>query len=488
MCADGHRPKAVALKAVSLASKTGDISWLLEVAIPYLNTFTWDDGQALTEWRELEREVCGWSSRPRLNEARSDVSRILGFAYSANVDQGPAFLLEWNKAAASGDARAITSFLGQYSSSLESLAAEHRGVAKACGLPTTSANFTPRGFLGMVKRRAVAPSSFELYAQSCSLLLFFYSKQGSIKPFISALNCWAEFCDSLDLSHFPVSPLRVMQFAAVCREVGTFRAYASHLKSACALIQSPVEWADDPCVRRAKTGLSKCALVFKGPSLFVSSDLIVRMASVTCGWSHARFFCILSWVFMLRAASECSELRLVAVNDRHLVDLHEPLPEGVEGLIGRVKDTLTIRLKKRKSHLCGDVVSRSCTCVKGSDVSMYVPSILCPVHVLLPWLQRNVEPGEKVFSANISKEAAQWLRIALEARDVPRAREYGLHSLRRGAANALVVAGGDLATLLRAGGWRSSAFRAYLDLVGLEKKVLAASIQALVDLDIAETE
>ena len=93
-----------------------------------------------------------------------------------------------------------------------------------------------------------------------------------------------------------------------------------------------------------------------------------------------------------------------------------------------------------------------------------------------------------VFFRLITKEAAQWLRIALEARDVPRAREFGLHSLRRGAANALVLSGGDLSTLLRAGGWRSSAFRAYLDLVGLERKVLATSIQALVDLDSHEND
>ena len=61
--------------------------------------------------------------------------------------------------------------------------------------------------------------------------------------------------------------------------------------------------------------------------------------------------------------------------------------------------------------------------------------------------------------------------------------EYGLHSLRRGAAQELVDRGGDLSVLLKAGGWRSSAFKSYLDLIGLERAVISASLQALVDLD-----
>ena len=63
------------------------------------------------------------------------------------------------------------------------------------------------------------------------------------------------------------------------------------------------------------------------------------------------------------------------------------------------------------------------------------------------------------------------------------ASEYGLHSLRRGSAQTLVQNGGDLATLLRAGSWNSGAFKSYLDMVGLESRVVAATMNALVDMD-----
>ena len=73
--------------------------------------------------------------------------------------------------------------------------------------------------------------------------------------------------------------------------------------------------------------------------------------------------------------------------------------------------------------------------------------------------------------------------MALAARDVPAAESFGLHSLRRGAARELVDQGGDLATLLRAGGWKSAAFRSYLDLVGVEDSVCQVGLTALLNAD-----
>ena len=76
-----------------------------------------------------------------------------------------------------------------------------------------------------------------------------------------------------------------------------------------------------------------------------------------------------------------------------------------------------------------------------------------------------------------------WLRVAAENYCVQHPEKYTLHSLRRGAAQTLVPKGGDLATLLKAGSWKSGAFPAYLDLVGVENAVVTASIQSLFDLD-----
>ena len=72
-----------------------------------------------------------------------------------------------------------------------------------------------------------------------------------------------------------------------------------------------------------------------------------------------------------------------------------------------------------------------------------------------------------------------WLKVALVARGVPHSERFTLHSLRRGAAQALLGAGGDLSTLLAAGGWRSNAFKNYIDQPALESAVVNASLGAL---------
>ena len=66
---------------------------------------------------------------------------------------------------------------------------------------------------------------------------------------------------------------------------------------------------------------------------------------------------------------------------------------------------------------------------------------------------------------------------------MPFAEKFTLHSLRRGAAQALVKSGSDLATLLKAGGWRSSAFKSHMDIMGIENAIFTASVNKLIELD-----
>ena len=85
-------------------------------------------------------------------------------------------------------------------------------------------------------------------------------------------------------------------------------------------------------------------------------------------------------------------------------------------------------------------------------------------------------------SSCIARSAGIWLKVALEARGVPDFGKFTLRSSRRGAAQTLLLHGGDLPTLLRAGGWKSNAFNSYLDLVGLENAVVTASLNTLLSL------
>ena len=185
---------------------------------------------------------------------------------------------------------------------------------------------------------------------------------------------------------------------------------------------------------------------------------------------------------MLRAASECADL-IVADSNSEWLNLHVPIRDGVKGVVGLTNGQLLVRLKSRKNSIFGDTVCRTCVCRGAEGVSGHIPAPLCPVHALWPWIVKYRKGGQRVFCENISKSASSFLKTALRAREVAGAENYGLHSLRRGAAQSLVDSGSSLATLLRAGGWKSSAFTAYLDFAGIENSAFSKHAEQLLDLD-----
>ena len=192
-----------------------------------------------------------------------------------------------------------------------------------------------------------------------------------------------------------------------------------------------------------------------------------------------RIFAVISWVFLLRASAKCADLR--RAKDESFANIFVPVDGSVVGIKG---EKLMIRLVFRKNMLCGDTIVRPCVCKGATDVSVHIPVFLCPVHVLWPVIAGRARPGERLFKENIGSSAAAWLKVGLQARLIPNWDRYGLHSLRRGAAQSLIEQGGGLSVLLRAGSWRSSAFRVYLDNARVEDDVSSKSVRAFIDHDL----
>ena len=64
----------------------------------------------------------------------------------------------------------------------------------------------------------------------------------------------------------------------------------------------------------------------------------------------------------------------------------------------------------------------------------------------------------------------------LVALGVERSKHYRLHDFRRGCAQDLADAGMPLATILKAGDWRSASFALYLDMPGIEAKAVVQTV------------
>ena len=155
-------------------------------------------------------------------------------------------------------------------------------------------------------------------------------------------------------------------------------------------------------------------------------------------------------LFLLRVPSECAPLEV----------------DGPHSQITLEDDAVTITLYRRKNAAAPSVLKRHCVCLSEGRT-------LCGVCALRDWMARAVGAQHgRVFK----RSAARFLhRLRADALQIGlhEAHRLGSHSLRRGMARDIVLAGGSLATLLRAGQWRSKSFMVYLQEQTLDEQAVA---------------
>ena len=76
----------------------------------------------------------------------------------------------------------------------------------------------------------------------------------------------------------------------------------------------------------------------------------------------------------------------------------------------------------------------------------------------------RVRTGEKLFPSYYATKTNNTLKAVLKKLDVPHAGKYSSHGFRRGAANELRATGSPWSVIATVGGWKSLAFRGYVDL------------------------
>ena len=113
---------------------------------------------------------------------------------------------------------------------------------------------------------------------------------------------------------------------------------------------------------------------------------------------------------------------------------------------------MTITLASRKNSAGEVTLKRNCVCSSTG-------AAVCPIH-LMKQLQAT-SGTNAVFATSVHRFTMVIRRLA-EAVGHAQARYVGTHSFRRGMAQDILDSGGTLATLLRAGGWTSSAFQLYV--------------------------
>ena len=104
---------------------------------------------------------------------------------------------------------------------------------------------------------------------------------------------------------------------------------------------------------------------------------------------------------------------------------------------------------------------------------LHSPQLFCPVCQPWPAIGRLAHVGQPVFPGWTGKSVLTELRSAAHLGGWAQVTKLGTHSIRQGAARAILEAGGSFSQLLRAGQWRSSTYKLYLDM-GREETTAAS--------------
>ena len=306
--------------------------------------------------------------------------------------------------------------------------------------------------------RDVDPESLDLLHEKAPRLKI-AAIQRSLPAYRSGLRCWAAFCDAIGRKqHLPVKASTVTQFSAMFANTMTLKQYLKHLRWAHRFLDLPITW-ETPSLTQILRGLSAGDVVPR-QKIALPTKVVMKMVKVALDRDamDVATVMVLSRAFMLRVPSEALPLEWAGSHSRIEVN----------------KDMATITLARRKNSRGQVTLTRRCTCTTG-------PPVLCAVH----WLLRLRTSGNtvgRVVSVSRTPFAAE-VKCLAQAVGFPNAALVGTHAFRCGMAQDLMGHGGTLATLMQAGGWKSSAFQAYLRTSQLQDAAVSSLVINVSDSD-----
>ena len=299
--------------------------------------------------------------------------------------------------------------------------------------------------------------------------------KGSLKSVASGIRCWATFCMHTGAQAMPPKVEDVRRYLACFRASATAVHYLAHLEKACLLLgHCPKQWhtymisqlargirAEQDGSYRSREALSLTAL-----------------QRITCNGirSKCELATVISWIFALRAQSECFKIRVATAADRPTDPCWFPASGNVLALTSA---GLVLKFARRKCHPRGDTSLLPCCCRRSPGFARHVEKRLCPTCSVWPAVCAQATPGQEIFRGYSPQVFLRELRQALGAANVPDAERYTLHCIRRGAARAVIQQGGTLGDVLRACSWQSTTFKLYLEMTGVEATAMFDMLYAL---------
>ena len=295
--------------------------------------------------------------------------------------------------------------------------------------------------------------------------LMFASIRKSVQTYAAEISLWISFCAASGVS--PLGPVVGTKFAGASEEtalrfLGLFRNGRSAGKYLTA-VRALHDFARAPCtelstraIHRALAGAQK--LTPPPHHAFALRRIVVRRVT-DLAWlrneNDTALMGILAYNFGFRVGDELMPLCWDdPPNEGHSSCTFTSAPNG--------RPLFTVSLRSRKNEPYGAELTRPCTCPPWQR-----DSAMCPVHSVRRWLlaSRRLARG-RFFPGNPFSNQRSFMRRFSDLGRRLQERGFDVwtsQGFRRGMAQDILESGGSVANILKAGGWRSSAFLLYLE-------------------------
>ena len=275
-----------------------------------------------------------------------------------------------------------------------------------------------------------------------AICLRLLSIQRSWKSVISGILCFSEYMMIMHPydSHFPTSKYHLLGFCSIFKNSGTLSQYLSHVKLTASLTSS--DWPDTHhLVSSVVKGLRKITVRHQAQILSRKQIRSIIYALIARGRVDLCRFIVVAYHYMFRVQSELYPLQLDGSTHHRIW----------HSKISLRSKQVEICLSRRKNHPHGSKLVRTCSCIKYKD-------LLCGVCSIKAHLKNRVNPTDRVFGS-VSLCDIDIIRSVCQPLDIS---GVSWHTFRRSAAQHMLISGGTISRIIKAGGWKSSAFLRYL--------------------------
>ena len=322
-------------------------------------------------------------------------------------------------------------------------------VAAACEKEAFNIRMRAEGLGSLLESTAGPRAKCKVIQQASALKEQLLDEQGqrtmlqaigkSLPTYTSGIRCWAAFCEGMGLrTHFPAQVKTVIQWSGLFTCAARCSQCVKHLAFAHRFLRMECTWLTNS-VRQVRRGALKFlgGVIRKRPA--VNSRQVRATIQAAAQDEAVESACLMAVarLFLLRAPSE--GIRLQWNGSHSKIEL-----EGSK---------ITLTLMARKNRATPTVMTRE-SCCRSSGKSP------CAVHWLASQFRR-CGTRERVFQLS-KHQFARDVKLYGEKAGITGWQTLGTHAFRRGMAQEILDEGGNLAILLKAGDWTSSAFLHYL--------------------------